>query len=49
MDSNFQSVLFGCSLLENEQVPNHTIGVLGSKGVQGTVCLLLMLMYFLPL
>jgi hypothetical protein len=26
MGSDFQSVLLGCSLLENEQVPNHTIG-----------------------
>ncbi len=42
--SDFQSVLIGCSLLENEQVPNHTIGVLGSKGVHITVCILLMLM-----
>jgi hypothetical protein len=42
--SDFQSVLLGGSLLENEQVPNHTIGVLGSKGVHRTVCVLLMLM-----
>ncbi len=41
---DFQSVLLGCSLLENEQVPNHTIGVLGSKGVHRTVCVLLMLL-----
>ncbi len=42
--SDFQSVLLGCSLLENEQVTNHTIGVLGSKGVHRTVYVLLMLM-----
>jgi hypothetical protein len=42
--SNFQSVLLGCSFLENKQVPNHTIGVLGSMGVHRTVCILLMLM-----
>ncbi len=47
--SDFQSVLLSCSLLENEQVPNHTIGVLGSKGVHRTVCILLMLMQLLPL
>ncbi len=36
--NGFQSVLLGCSLLENEQVPNHTIGALGSKGVHRTNC-----------
>ncbi len=43
MGGDFQSVLLGCSLLEHEQVPNHTIGVLGSKGVHKNVCILLML------
>jgi hypothetical protein len=44
MGSDFQSVLLGSSLLENEQVPNHTIGALGSKGVHRTVRILMMLM-----
>jgi hypothetical protein len=44
MGSDFQSLILGCSLLENEQVPNHTIVVLGSKGVHRTVHVLLMLM-----
>jgi hypothetical protein len=42
--SDFLSVLLGFSFLENEQLPNHTIGVLGSMGVHRTVCVLLMLM-----